>query len=82
DGVEAALLVELVDGMDELVDVRQLIDGALVDEPPATLAEGGVIRAGHDDELDELRETRDGARDFIASLQTRERERTGIASLK
>ncbi|NIP81464.1 MAG: hypothetical protein GWM90_20500, partial [Gemmatimonadetes bacterium] len=55
---------------------------ALTDEPPATLGEGGVIRAGHDAELDDLRETRDGAREFIASLQQREREATGIGSLK
>ncbi|HKJ93591.1 MAG TPA: DNA mismatch repair protein MutS, partial [Longimicrobiales bacterium] len=77
----AALLKEMA-GLDPLDDVRARIDGALVDDPPAALAEGGVIRAGHDAELDDLRATRDGARDFLASLQARERERTGIQSLK
>ena len=61
---------------------RRLLARALVDRPPATLAEGGVIRAGYDAELDELRELRDGGRQSIASMQQRERERTGIASLK
>jgi DNA mismatch repair protein MutS len=72
----------LRDALDPLTDVHSLLATALGDDPPATLAEGGVIRAGHDGALDDLRATRDGARDFIASLQTRERERTGIGSLK
>jgi DNA mismatch repair protein MutS len=50
--------------------------------PRPSLQDGGVIRPGFSEELDDLRAVRDGARDFIASLQTRERERTGIASLK
>ena len=74
--------MEIRDGMDPLDDVRDLVDAAIDPEAPAALLEGGVIRAGYDEELDQLRATRDGARDFIASLQTRERERTGIGSLK
>jgi len=49
---------------------------------PITLGDGGVIRPGYDTELDELRSLRDGGRQYIASLQQRERERTGIPSLK
>jgi DNA mismatch repair protein MutS len=82
EGVDGPLLRGLRDGLDPLDDVREGIAAALVDDPPAALGDGGVIRAGHDEELDELRSARDGARDFIASLQKRERERTGIASLK
>jgi DNA mismatch repair protein MutS len=78
----AARLAELREGLDPLEDVSSLLAAALADDAPATLAEGGVIRAGHHRELDELRSVRDGARDFIAELQIRERERTGIASLK
>jgi DNA mismatch repair protein MutS len=78
----AGRAVELRDGLDLLADAHANLVAALADDPPATLAEGGVIRDGHDAGLDELRATRDGARDFIASLQARERERTGIASLK
>ena len=79
---ECTLLRALRDGMDALDDVRARVDATLADEPPATLAEGGAIRAGHDAQLDELRALRDGAVDFIAQLQTRERARTGISSLK
>lgn len=82
DGTVAPLLVELRQELDPMADVRAAISAAVAEDPPATLMEGGVIRVGHDPELDGLRETRDGARDFIAALQTRERERTGISSLK
>jgi DNA mismatch repair protein MutS len=76
------LLVALREGFDPLTDIRSRVETALADDPPATLAEGGVIRDGHDRELDELRSARDGGRDFIAALQAREREQTGIGSLK
>jgi len=78
----APLLADLAAGFDTLDDVRDDIARALADEPPAALAEGGVIRPGYDAELDELRAIRDGAQDTIARLQARERERTGIPSLK
>lgn len=69
-------------GRDLLEDVAGRIAGSLSEEAGATLQDGGVIRPGVSEELDELREVRDGARGFIASLQTRERERTGVGSLK
>jgi DNA mismatch repair protein MutS len=78
----ATLLRELADGLDVLDDVRDALVRSLADDPPGALAEGGVIRPGWSGELDEMRRVRDGARDFIASLQARERERSGIASLK
>jgi len=77
-----SLLATLTLELDLLDDVRELLADAIAEDAPATLQEGGVIRAGWSGELDEVRETRDGARDFIASLQARERERTGIGSLK
>ncbi len=67
---------------DLLGDLAAELAKALEERPPALLADGGVIRAGHDRELDELRDLRDGGRRYIATLQQRERERTGIASLK
>ncbi|MEZ4415395.1 MAG: DNA mismatch repair protein MutS [Gemmatimonadota bacterium] len=73
---------ELRTRLDPMTDVRAVLEGALADDPPAVLADGGVIREGYDAELDDLRRTRDGAVDFIASLQERERQRTGIGSLK
>ncbi|HEU5169598.1 MAG TPA: DNA mismatch repair protein MutS [Gemmatimonadales bacterium] len=68
--------------LDPLGDLTALLAAGLEDRPPATLADGGVIRAGYDAELDELRDLRDGGRRYIAALQQRERERTGIPSLK
>ncbi len=76
------LVQSLAGDLDCLEDALELLRGAISEDPPATLAEGGVIRDGWSAELDELRGVRDGARDFIAALQARERERTGIGSLK
>jgi DNA mismatch repair protein MutS len=78
----APMLEGLAAGLDALDDVRDVIDRALADDPSAAIGEGDVIRAGWDAPLDELRDIRDGAQDYIARLQTRERERTGIPSLK
>jgi DNA mismatch repair protein MutS len=81
-GVPSELLADLLAKLDPLDDVGELLRAGLSPEAPPNLQDGGVIREGFDPELDELRSVRDGARDFIAGLQTRERERTGIASLK
>ncbi len=78
----ADLVVELTAEMDCLEDVADLLARAIDEEAPATLQEGGIVHAGWSGALDELRATRDGARDFIARLQAGERERTGIGSLK
>ena len=76
------LIASLAGELDPLTDVAGVLRDALSDQVPSTLQEGGVIREGYSEELDELRQIRDGARDFIAALQVRERERTGIQSLK
>jgi DNA mismatch repair protein MutS len=68
--------------LDPLSDIQDLLATSISPDAPATLQDGGVIREGYDPELDDLRSARDGARDFIAGLQTRERERSGIGSLK
>ena len=79
---DSAFLRSLVTEMDLLQDVRELVEKAISPDAPATLQDGGIIREGYSADLDELRSTRDGARDFIAGLQSRERERTEISSLK
>ena len=65
-----------------LEDLHELIVGAIVDEPPVTFADGGVIRAGIHAELDELRELGRSGRAALVAIEERERERTGIGSLK
>lgn len=78
----SAELAGLASGIDPLADLAAELAAALVDRPPATLAEGGIIRPGYDAELDETRALRDGGKQTIAAIQQRERDRTGIASLK
>jgi DNA mismatch repair protein MutS len=75
-------LFALDDGFDALADVAATLEAALVERPPAQLGDADAIRPGHDRELDELRGLRDGGRQYLVDLQTRERLRTGIASLK
>jgi len=76
------LLSSLMGDMDLLPDLRGLLEAGISPEAPPNLQDGGVIRQGYDSDLDGLRTVRDGARDFIAGLQVRDRERTGIGSLK
>ena len=76
------LLRELHDEIDELADVRELLEKAIADEPPALATEPGVIRPGYSAELDELRNLSQHSKQIIASMEERERKRTGIASLK
>ncbi|NLC70208.1 MAG: DNA mismatch repair protein MutS, partial [Desulfuromonadaceae bacterium] len=80
--VSAPLLASLADQVDPLDDVRGLIAVSLVDQPPLGLREGGIIREGHDAELDELRRISRDGKGWISQLERQERDRTGIASLK
>ena len=76
------LLRGVLAGLDPLESVGDLIERSIDPDAPLSLADGGVIRTGFSAELDQLRALRDGAVDWIAELQGRERDRTGIASLK
>ena len=83
EGREAAAPLEAAAARcDLLTDVGEELSRALVDRPPAQLTDGDAIRPGYDHELDELKDARDGGKQYIASLQASERQRTGIASLK
>jgi len=73
---------DLIVDLDPCAEVAGFIAGALVDDPPASLSEGGVIRPGFSDELDELLRSVREAREWLASLERREQERSGIKSLK
>jgi len=76
------LLRELHEEIDELGDVRELLERAIGDEPPATANDPGMIRAGYNAELDELRDLSKHSKEIIAAMEERERKRTGINSLK
>jgi len=78
---DTARLDDLEERIDPVDDARDLIERAIRPDPPVEVTEGGVIREGFDDELDGLRETEREGRAWVAELEARERERTGIDSL-
>jgi DNA mismatch repair protein MutS len=78
----AARLRQLHDRLDELADVCSLLEQSIHPEPPALLTEGNLIRPGYNAALDELREISQHSKQMIAAIETRERERTRIGSLK
>jgi DNA mismatch repair protein MutS len=73
---------ELGGSVDPLEDLHDMIERTIAEEPPVSLADGGTIREGVDAELDELRELSRSGRQSLAAIEERERERTGIGSLK
>lgn len=77
DLIQAAL-----SDLHDQADVTDLIERAIVEDPPPNVRNGGVIRSGYLKDLDDLRDVTTGGRDWIASFQQTERERTGIKSLK
>ncbi len=81
-GATAPLLADLLRTWDNLDEVYQLIENAIVPEPPPTIKEGGVIREGYLPQLDELRRFQKEGRAMLTQIELQERRRTGIESLK
>jgi DNA mismatch repair protein MutS len=82
EGKTAALLNVIAENLVDVSDIAEWISKALAENPPVSISEGGLIRDGYDEGLDEFRTTSREAKNFIAGLQATERERTGIGSLK
>ena len=82
DAIEAPILTALRDDLADLPAVVDLIERAIVDEPPFSIKDGGFIRAGFDAELDEIRAIRTDAKEWIRQFEASEKQRTGIHSLK
>jgi DNA mismatch repair protein MutS len=80
--LKAARFTDLLTRLDLLTDLGELLSKSISDEPPFALADGGVIRDGYHADLDELRSLSKDSKTYLASLEARERERTGIGSLK
>lgn len=80
--VPSDLVHIIADGMKDLSDIATEIQRAIVEEPPMQIKEGGIFRVGFNESLDELRSASTQGREWIADLQNREIERTGIKSLK
>ena len=81
-GASSVLLRDLDSNISALEQVYDLIDRAIVEDPPFIIREGGLIKAGYSEELDELKDSIKDAQEWIASLEGKERERTGIKNLK
>ena len=75
-------LKELYENLDELQDIHDLIEKAIVDEPPISIKEGGIIKLGYDEEIDELKRATTDGKNWIIKIEADERERTGIRNLK
>lgn len=80
--VHSALLRDLYENLDELKDIYELIDHSIVDEPPISVKEGGLIKMGYDEEIDKLKTATTEGKNWIIQLEAEEREKTGIKSLK
>ena len=78
----SALLKDIFGGIDLLEDVKSLIDKAIVDEPPFSVREGGLIKNGYNSEIDELKSIMTDGAGVIASIESEQRELTGIPKLK
>lgn len=80
--LSASLVAQLKCRISEHPILAEKLEGALVDNPPVVVRDGGVIKPGYDAELDDLRDMSENAGQFLVDLETREREQTGISTLK
>ncbi len=80
--LEGGLISDLNRDMDSLEDIYSLIDHAIVEDPPITIREGGIIREGFDETIDNLRHAKTEGKSWLAALEEEDRERTGIKNLR
>lgn len=79
---KSTLLKELYENLDELIDIYELIEEAIVDEPPMSIKEGGLIKLGYNEEIDKLKQASTQGKTWLMELEVKERETTGIKGLK
>lgn len=81
-GFEGTLLKNIYNDMDELTELYELIEASIVEEPPITVKEGGIIKDGYDEQIDHLKNAKTEGKMWLAELENEDRERTGIKNLK
>ena len=81
-GLSSEMFREINSNFDNLKDIYDLIDRSIVEDPPISIKEGGVIKSNYNDELDEIKEITIKGKNWISELQTKEREVSGIKNLK
>ncbi len=79
---KSEMLRNLYENLDELKDIHELIERAIIEDPPMTIKEGGIIKLGYDEEIDKLKTATTEGKNWIIKLEAEERERTGIKNLK
>lgn len=79
---QSPLLGEIFDELDPLEDLYELIDRSIIEEPPLAVKEGGIIKDGYREDVDKFRQAKTEGKSWLADLETREKEATGIKSLK
>ena len=79
---ESPLLRDVRESLPDLQPLKDEIDRAIVDDPPFTIREGGMIRPGYSEEIDQLRDIMSGGKDTMTAIEVREKERTGIKNLR
>ena len=79
---DSKMLKNLYEELDELEDIYELINSSIVEEPPITIKEGGIIKLGYNQEIDEYKEATINGKKWIVELEASEKEKTGIKNLK
>ena len=79
---KSPLLMQINEDMDPLSDITDLIRNSIADDPPLAQKDGGIIREGYNEDVDKFRRSRTDGKKWLSELEARERERTGIKSLK
>ena len=80
--VNSTMLKDLYENLDELQDIYELINKSIVEDPPMTVKDGGIIKLGYDEEIDKLKTATTEGKNWIIQLEAEEREKTGIKNLK
>ena len=75
-------MCQLNENLDELKDIYELINKAIIEDPPMTIKEGGIIKMGYDQEIDTLKKASTEGKSWLAKLEADEKEKTGIKTLK
>lgn len=79
---KGTLLNEIREEMDVLSDINDLIERSIIDEPPISVRDGGILKEGYHEEVDKLRQAKTEGKTWLMELETREREKTGIKNLR
>jgi DNA mismatch repair protein MutS len=80
--VNSTMLKDLYENLDELQDIYELVDKSIVEDPPMTVKDGGIIKLGYDEEIDKLKTATTEGKNWIIQLEAEEKEKTGIKNLK